>query len=359
MLWRACCETLVIRILVAETSPAVRIALLQLLDQDPEVAVVAKALSGREALAMTMRHRPDLVLLGPALCIEGDFNTCREIMIEAPTPIVLLRQAGEIAPTRQEAPDLCGGAVAELALPAAGGTAGQRPTDAFLSKLKAMAAVKVVRQWRLPLQPAALLPPADAPRHVRIVAIAASTGGPAALRQILAKLPTDLPVPILIVQHVASGFDQNIAAWLSSVSSLPVKLAEGGERLNPGTVYLAPDDQHLCLASKSRLLLDNGPPVDGFRPSATRLFRSVAHHFGGSALALILSGMGRDGVAGLHDIRQAGGLVIAQDEASCVVFGMPAEAIREGVADKVLALGDIAAQIVRLTRQDLGGAESG
>ncbi|MCH8686725.1 chemotaxis protein CheB [Pedomonas mirosovicensis] len=348
-----------IKVVVAENSLPTRAALLRLIEQDPQVQVVGTATTGREALALAKRHRPNLVVLGLDLCVSEDFDTGQEIMIEAPTPIVLLKQAGQPMPTGRSMLDLCGGAVAVLELPSSDTSVKRRIEEAFLAKLKAMAKVKVVRQWRRnqPQPPARQDIFEEAP--IRLIAIAASTGGPAALRHILGGLPVDFPVPILIVQHVAQGFAQNIATWLDSVCPLHVKLATDQERICPGTAYLAPDDQHLGLASRSRLMLTSEAPVDGFRPSASYLFRSVARHYGASALSLILTGMGRDGVEGLREIKQAGGRVIAQDEATSIVFGMPGEAVREGVVDTVLPLGEITAGLIELTRRNMTGVSGG
>jgi two-component system chemotaxis response regulator CheB len=201
--------------------------------------------------------------------------------------------------------------------------------------------------------PLARAPPRKArPRQgepkVRVVAIAASTGGPAALHDLLENLPGDLPASVLIVQHIAHGFTAGLAAWLSLGTALRVKVAEEGEPLAPGTVYFAPEDRHLDVTAQGIVALSSAPPVGGFRPSGTSLFEAAARTFGASAVAVNLTGMGEDGVAELHAVRQAGGRVIAQDQASSAVFGMPGAAVAAGLADEVLPPDKIAARLVEL-----------
>lgn len=339
------------KVVVATRSSKMRALAVEVLEPDPSIQVVGIARNCTELLAKAKRHQPDLIVMDVALYSERDFAAPQEIMIELPTPIVVLRPESDgentpVDPTRTR------GAVAVLPLPSAAdeGAAHER----LRAKLRALAGVKVVRQWRRNA-PAPAVPVSPAKRIVRrgnapakIVAIASSTGGPAALQHILGALPADFPAPILVVQHIASGFDGTIVSWLDSVCPMPVKLAAHHERLQAPAVYLGPDDYHLGLADRSTLALRRGAPITGFRPSATHLFDSVAEHFGADAVALILTGMGRDGVDGLHRIRAAGGTVIAQDEATSVVFGMPNMAVREGVVDAVLPLNQIPTLLAEL-----------
>ena len=181
-----------------------------------------------------------------------------------------------------------------------------------------------------------------------VVAIGTSTGGPAALRRILIDLPGDFAAPILVVQHIAKGFLGGLASWLNSSCRLHVKVAGDAEPLESRTVYLAPDDRHLGVRRDGRTLLSDAPPIGGFRPSATFLFESVARAYGANAIGIILTGMGSDGVAGLRELHAAGGLVLAQDEASSVVYGMAQEAVQAGVADDVIPLERIASRLVEL-----------
>jgi two-component system chemotaxis response regulator CheB len=176
--------------------------------------------------------------------------------------------------------------------------------------------------------------------------VAASTGGPAALARILRELPGDLPAPVLVVQHIATGFEQGLARWLTEVGPLSVRVAADGEPARPGAVLLAASGVHLGITGSGTVALSHADPIGGFRPSATFLFRSVARAYGRRALGVVLTGMGTDGAAGLVDLRRAGAYVIAQDEATSSVYGMPEAAVAAGAADRVLALRGIAGAIV-------------
>lgn len=226
-----------------------------------------------------------------------------------------------------------------------GGAAAQRPTLSDIPRALPLAA---------PL-PLAAAPVSSLPRLAakpELVVVGVSTGGPNALSSLLAALPRDLGVPILIVQHMPPIFTQVLATNLSMKSSVPVVEARQDEAVVPNTAYLAPGGRHMRLvpgpAGAKLLQLTDDPPENSCRPAVDYLFRSVAHNFPGKTLAVILTGMGEDGTAGLRLLKRAGATVIAQDEASCVVFGMPRSAIEAGVVDHVLPLGMIANRIATL-----------
>ncbi len=178
-----------------------------------------------------------------------------------------------------------------------------------------------------------------------VVAVGASAGGPAALHQIFSHLDRDFSLPIVVTQHITPGFVDGMVRWLDDASELKVKVAEHGEPLRDGVVYMAADEHHLTIAPNRTIALSDEPLVAGHRPSATMLFKSVAKTYGAGALAIILTGMGKDGVDGLAAIRKAGGTVIAQDEKSSAVFGMPKAAIDAGCTDEVVPLDGIIARI--------------
>lgn len=229
--------------------------------------------------------------------------------------------------------------------------------DELIRMTKAMARVKVVRRWGA--RPDRLRPPTGAPAFaspvsadvVRLVTIGCSTGGPAALQRILASLPADFPVPVAVVQHMARGFLGGLASWLSGSTSLRVGVVRDGEPLEPGAVYLAADDRHFDIAGDAsaggqlRARLVEQPAVAGFRPSASYLFAAAARAVGPAAVGVVLTGMGNDGTDGLRELHAVHGRVIAQDEASSVVFGMAREAILSGVVDEVLPLDAIATRL--------------
>ena len=223
----------------------------------------------------------------------------------------------------------------------------------LIAHVKAMADVKVVRRrWRMPQGVQTKAPgtpdPAPALRLTQIIAIGASTGGPPALHVILSQLPADLPLPVLVVQHISSGFVGGLARWLNETTPLRVKVAEIGEALQAGTAYLAPDGQHLLVTRWGLVGLGDSPPVDGHRPSVTALFESVAQHYGPAAIGVLLTGMGGDGARGLKAMRDAGSQTLVQDEQTSVVFGMPQVAIALGAACEVLPLEQIGLRLLNL-----------
>jgi two-component system chemotaxis response regulator CheB len=173
---------------------------------------------------------------------------------------------------------------------------------------------------------------------------------------ILKALPSTFPIPLLIVQHIAIGFAPGLAEWLDGLCGLRVKVAEHGERALPGQVLIAADDRHLGIGADLQVAVTSEPPVLGFRPSGNFLFSSAARVLGPAACAVVLTGMGTDGVEGLRELKAGGGRLIAQDEATSVVFGMPGAAVSAGLADQVLPLEEIAPALLRLA--EVGGRAS-
>jgi two-component system chemotaxis response regulator CheB len=191
---------------------------------------------------------------------------------------------------------------------------------------------------------------------IRIIGIASSTGGPAALATVLGALPADFPLPLLVVQHVTPGFAIGLAEWLSMQTPLNVSLAGHGETPKPGTVLIAPDDYHMQTSLRGAVELIKESAYKGLRPSANYLFGSLARAYGSKAMGIILTGMGDDGVDGLEALHLTGGLTIAQDEQSCVVYGMPREAIARNAVDRVLSLDQIALTLASWRSDQQGGA---
>jgi two-component system chemotaxis response regulator CheB len=339
-----------IRVLVAEDSATVRELLVQILRSDPEIQVIGEAKNGIEALALTKRLHPDVVTMDIRMPLMDGFEATKQIMVEVPTPIVIVSASFDGREVEVSMHALRVGALTVIAKPEGPGSPSfAELSRRFLFTVKSMSQVKVVRHWPERSAPPKPLPgQAAEPRaRARVVAVAASTGGPAALCQLLSQLPADFAVPVLVVQHIAQGFLAGFASWLNTSVSLRVKVAEAGETPVPHAVYLPADDRHLGVDRGGRLLVSNAPPLGGFRPSASFLFESVATAFGDTALAVVLTGMGQDGLEGLHAIRRAGGQILAQDEETSIVFGMPGAAARAGLADAVLPLKEIAPRVIR------------
>lgn len=346
-----------IRVLVAEDSNTARELLVEALRSDPEIRIVGEAKSGAEVVEMTRRLRPSVVTMDIRMPRMDGLEATERIMAENPTPIVVVSAVvgGDVHVAMNA---LRAGALAvEEKLPRPSAPEFEAAAQRLIDSVKSMSEVKVVRRWP------ALLPRPTGPRVSRVrrsrdatrahvIAVAASTGGPAALSSLLSCLPGNFPAPILVVQHIGWGFVDGLVDWLDSASRLQVKVADDGEALEPGRAYVAPAGLHLGVTRRSCVTLSSQPEVGSFRPSATILFRSVAEAYGASALAVIMTGMGDDGLPGLRAIREAGGRILAQDEATSIVFGMPGVAVAAGLADAVLPLSEIPGQLLKGVRYE-------
>ncbi len=309
----------------------------------PELKVVGPGCTYSSMLGSIVRHAPDVVVLELARDNEEAFAAIEAVMNEQPTPILVLhpRDATWMDPFR---------ALALGALDVA-----ERPPEPpksfwreLVPKLWLLAQVQVVRhvqgnrlKRRSPVQrePSPSLP---------VVTIAASLGGPRALSMILRMIPKTFAAPICVCQHIADGFTDGLAQWLSLETALHVTEALHDQPLKPGAVLLAPSRAHLLVTANGRTRLDDGPTRMGFRPSCDALLISAAESYGPMAIGVVLTGMGRDGAQGLKQIRLRGGHTIVQDRASCVVFGMPKEAVKIGAAEQVLSLDRIASALIEL-----------
>ena len=346
-----------IRILVVEDSPVIRDFLTHILNLVADLQVVGVAHNGEEALKLVREHRPDVITMDIHMPGMNGFETTLRIMETQATPIVIVSGSSSVTEAVTAFQALKVGALAVMPRPYGfGHPQFTSSTNQLVETLRLMAGVKVVRRWpahqigsRVPALPTATAVSDVA--DVRMVAIGASTGGPAVIATILAALPKNLPCPLLVVQHICDGFVRGFVEWLSQVSGLPVHLATHGAVPMPGHVYVAPDGFHMGVNAARSIVLDAAPPADGLRPSVAYLFRSVAAVFGKQSLGILLTGMGTDGANELKLIRAAGGITVAQNHTSSIVHGMPGEAIRLGAANHVLAPEAIAGLLCGLGRK--------
>lgn len=337
-----------IRVLVADDSPTMRAFLVDILRADPAIEVVGEAGDGEDAVRQTVRLKPDLVTMDIHMPVLDGLEATKEIMAEAPTPIIIVSSAVTDEAIGASLDATRAGALMALPTPSPRSPRFQDDAAHIRSMVKAMAGVKVVRRRARSRERGAL--PREAGGRVGVVAIGASTGGPAALHRILMDLPRDFSVPILVVQHIARNFVQGLCQWLNGHCDLRVRIAVDGEALEARSVYLAPDDLQLGVRARNVARLSDDAAVGGFRPSASYLFDSVAKAYGSECVAVVLTGMGKDGAEGAVAVRQAGGTVVAQDEATSVVYGMPAEAVRVGAVSRVLPVQTIAATLADLVQ---------
>jgi len=346
-----------IRTLIAEDSVTVRKHLLEVLSADPDIDVVGEAEDGKRAIELCLELRPDVITMDMMMPAMTGLAATEYIMAHRPTPILIVSSStnrGELFRTYDA---LAAGAV-EVLEKSNGRESDGEWERKFLSTVKLVSRIRVITHPRARLSGHSQVSdqyPAKAPEFPdlsgihKLVAIGASTGGPGAIVEIFRSLPPDFRLPVLLVLHINEPFGAAFADWLDGQTERRVAYPSDGDSVASvvGRVIMAPGDRHLIVRG-GRLWLTRDPERHSCRPSVDVLFESVAAEYGASAIGCLLTGMGRDGAAGLLDIRRAGGLTIAQDEATSVIYGMPREAVLLGAATHVLPLREIAPALVAL-----------
>lgn len=346
-------------VLVVDDSAFMRQIVSDLVQSSGEFRVVGTARNGLDAIRKIHVLDPDIVTLDVEMPELDGIAALSYIMREAPRPVVMLSgvAAGDGDALTIRALEL--GAVEFVRKPS-----GRISLDVAQVREQLLGALRACPHANLrgvplltsPAAPAGGARPAEpARRAVRAVAIAASTGGPRALAEVVPQLPASLAAAVLVVQHMPAGFTRSLAERLHHHAALPTAEARDGEPVVNGRVYVAPGGYHMTVAlvdGAPVIALDESPAVWGVRPAADPLFRSVAQHFGAAAVGVVLTGMGRDGAEGLRAIRDAGGHGIAQDRETSIIYGMPHAALAAGGAERVLPLGRIAATVAELARAE-------
>jgi two-component system chemotaxis response regulator CheB len=349
-----------IRVLLVDDSPLAIEVIRRMLAAAPDIQEVGTASNGLEALALIPQVRPDVICTDLHMPKMDGLELTRAVMARFPLPILVLSVSVQATQERNIFQVIEAGAIDIMAKPRGGleSDSGIVAHD-LITKIRILSGVKVFRRYGAagkavtqPIPPLPILAPASAPR---IVGIGASTGGPQALEEVLRHLPGDYPLPLVCVQHIAEGFMQGLVSWLAGCCRIRVRTAVEGARALAGTAYFPPDDRHLEIDEAGTFRCSSALPISGHRPSIDIAFRSLARCYGAGAVGVLLTGMGQDGALGMLDIARAGGLTIAQDEESSIVFGMPKRAIELGAARHVLPLDQIGPALRRLAA---GGAAS-
>ncbi|MDD4928408.1 MAG: chemotaxis-specific protein-glutamate methyltransferase CheB [Gallionella sp.] len=347
-----------LRILIVEDSSVVALLLRAIFEQQADMQVVGHAKNGLEGVQMAHDLTPDVITMDIRMPVMDGFEATRLILADNPVPIVVVSSSVDDEELRITFRAIEEGALAVMEKPR-----GFAHPDFesirrdLVDTVRAMSQVKLFSRKKIERTIEAEIYDAPLPQPGQIyelVAMGCSTGGPQALQQIFSLLPGHFPVPILVTQHISKGFVGGLAAWLSDNTQLNVKLAEQDETLKAGTIYFAPDDQHLLLSRGSSGLmvcLSQASPCNGFRPSVSPMFNSVAQICQHRAIGVLLTGMGEDGADGLLAMRSAGSHTVVQDEMSAVVYGMPGTAIALDAVDKVVALDHLPAYLSRLVRE--------
>jgi two-component system chemotaxis response regulator CheB len=354
-----------IRVLVVDDSAVCRDFLSHILASDPRIEVVGAVADGASALEAAIAIRPDVITMDIEMPGMNGYEATRKIMESAPTPIIVVSAADNVREIGMSFHAIESGALSVLPKPHGGDSPeSQKQSAELVLMVKLMAEVKVIRRWTRdqeethpaakPREAPAERPAATAREGGPVVLIGASTGGPMPIRTILSLLPRGFPAAVLVVQHIASGFGAGFAEWLAGFCDLPVRIAVDGESVLPGRVYVAPDGAHLGVEKGPRIRFGLGAPENGLKPSVSYLFRTAAQVYGKDAVAILLSGMGKDGAEELKALKDGGAVTYAQDRASCVIFGMPGEAVRLGGASFTLPPEGIAAALLSLVRASAG-----
>jgi two-component system, chemotaxis family, protein-glutamate methylesterase/glutaminase len=338
-----------IRVLVADDSPMARDMIIAILSTAPGISVVGKATNGLEAVKMVAQLKPDLVTMDIEMPLLGGLEAIERIIAEHPVPILVVTARGGVHTAFAA---VSKGALDLIEKPDIDPKSGEE----LIKKVRLLSSVDIARHLATRVRPETKAGHVVAHRKAlpdgKVVAIAASTGGPQALQQILSRLPAGFPAPIVISQHIADGFAQGMVDWLNTSTPLTVAVARNNEQMRPGCVYVNPSEYAMAITGQGQMILSAQPASAHYHPCCNTLLRSAAAAYGRHGVGVILSGMGDDGVDGIRAIRSAGGTTLAQDAKSSVVYGMNRLAVDRGYVDKVVVLADLAAELAAL----VGGA---
>lgn len=336
-----------VRVLVADDSPTVRLMLGRMLEVDSDIKVVGTASDGREAVEQVAALKPDLVTMDVNMPVMDGLTAIEHIMADNPVPVLVVSSVVNKENVTNAARALGAGAVDVISKPM------PKSLDEFNSaaadlraRIKLLSRVRVITHSR-----PCLITKTVYPKPVRkapgtklggmIVAIGSSTGGPQALQQILCSLPGNLGAGVVIVQHIAKGFTDGLIEWLSGGCNLKIIKGEEGHLVQPGDVVVAPEGIHMIVTSEGRIRLVDQKTPGPHKPSIDVLLESVANVYGKNTIGVILTGMGRDGAQGIKAIHDQGGYTIAQDEDTSVIFSMAKEAIKLGAVDRIVPLPEV------------------
>ena len=350
------------RVLIVDDSAFMRKVLEQIFNADAQLQVAGHAKDGREAVAMAESLKPDVITMDINMPHMDGLQATAQIMTTNPRPIVVVSsESKEGAASTLKALEL--GAIEFVAKPSSGVDLDmQSVKEDLLRKVRMAAKVRVVRTASrvaltvqgasgnaAPPKPAPVVRPAPsipADQRFPIVVLAASTGGPATVMRLAPGFTRDFPAAVFLVQHMPASFTTQYAAQLAEFTSIRVKEAENGEPVQPGTLYICPGGQHLRVTSGGSIQLDStSGRINGYLPNIDATMQTVAAFAGSMSIGVVLTGMGNDGAQGAKAIKSAGGMVLAQDEATSVIFGMPAEAIKVAGVEQILGIDDIYAAI--------------
>ncbi len=340
-----------IRVLVVDDSSIARMVLIEHLTQDSNIEIVGIAKNGKEAIEKVKTLKPTIVTMDINMPVMGGLETIEQIMAYNPVPVLVVTSRADA--------DTAFAAISKGALEVMQKPDVDMDSEELIRKVRILSGVKVISHLRgrhlndpVRKKRLSVRDNHDVENEIckKAIVIASSTGGPKMLARILSDIPEDFPVPVFVAQHIPPDFVTGLAEWLDSVCKLKVKPGENGERVIPGIIYISPADTNMVITNNNRIRLEKQDPQCVYSPSCDLLLSSVAKVFQDKCLGLILTGMGKDGVAGICDIRNNGGVTIAQGEESSIVFGMPKVAVEQGGIDKVMTPDDMTDELLKFGR---------
>ncbi len=326
-----------IKVLIVDDSATSREYLKYIISRDEELEVAGAARNGIEAVELVQIKRPDVITMDIQMPRMDGYEATRKIMELCPVPIVII--SSQVIPEQVQNTfrAIKAGAVAVLEKPKGPNhSESGRMAEKIIQTVKLMSEVKVIKRFPVYRESEACTRPVRR-GSIRMIVIGASTGGPPVIQTILSNLVKTIPVPILIVQHIAPGFLHGMVEWMGKETGFPIKVGAHGDRTIAGHVYFAPDGFHMGITGEGGIFLAQTSPENGLRPSVSYLFRSTAKSYGRRAVGILLTGMGRDGARELKEMKEQGSLTIAQDKESSIVHGMPGEAIKIDAADHIFS----------------------
>lgn len=331
-----------IKVLIVDDSPTVQQLLTYILNSDEDIEVIGVAKNGEAAVKYMQDNKPDIITMDIDMPEMNGFEATRKIMEINPVPIIIVTGVFDSQDIDKTFQAMEAGAVSVIEKPV--GITDKdfhKVSENIINMVKLMSEVKVVkRKWNTKNIKPNLSNNSKLNKvltGIKIVAIGVSTGGPPVLESIFSKLPQGLKVPILVVQHITPGFLNGLIDWLSQTTKYPIHVATQGEKALPGHIYFAPDEFHMEIRNNGRIFLNSTEKENGLRPAVSCLFRSIADNYGKNSMAILLTGMGKDGAKELKQLKDKGAITVAQNKETSVVYGMPGEATKLNAATYVLS----------------------
>lgn len=331
-----------IKVLVVDDSPTIQALMTHILNSDNDIEVIGVVNSGESAIRFLEKNKPDIITMDINMPGMDGFETTRRIMATNPVPIVVITALFNSQDLDKTFQAMEAGAVSVIEKPVGiNHDDFDKVSQNIINMIKLMSEIKVVKR-KAGYKNAKLNFSGDSKLknvlpEIKIAAIGVSTGGPPVLQTIFSKLPKNIKIPILVVQHIAPGFINGLVDWLSGVTEYPIHVATQSEKALPGHIYFAPDGHHMGITGNGQIFLNDSEKENGLRPAVSYLFRSVANYYGKNSMGILLTGMGRDGAEELKQLKDKGAITVAQDKESSAIYGMPGEAVKLDAATYVLS----------------------